>query len=308
MDRRRWTPRDGSKLLGFGAGLVVGGFLFRRFLTVGVYGPVGLTLPQLSYQGALLLGGVALGAVSAPAWLWGPLGMSVAPVLILFVLLGVSPTPESLDFALFALVIASPAPLIGGALGVLLRRQRVPGVVYVALLAGTLVADQVVPRILRGSEAAARSRRAAQEISTLLRRIHEAELSYQRDRADRTFTCDGTALPGFSELRWHSLGPRKGNDNNPTMVFAESIGATRTTAANYAFLLAGTLVADEVIQSSIQVILACPAEVGPNRFRAYAYPTFLPSSLFSIDEIGTLTVSEESNAPLDPERSRANQP
>jgi hypothetical protein len=30
--------------------------------------------------------------------------------------------------------------------------------------------------------------------------------------------------------------------------------------------------------------------------------------LFSIDEIGTLTVSEESNAPLDPERSRANQP
>jgi hypothetical protein len=307
MDRRRWTPRDSSKLLGFGAGLAVGGFLFRRFLTVGVYGPVGLTLPQLSYQGALLLGGVALGAVSAPAWLWGPLGMSVAPVLILFFLLGVSPTPESLGFALIALVIAFPAPLIGGALGVLLRRQRVPGVVYVALLAGTLVADQVVPRILRGSEAASRSRRAAQEISMLLRRIHEAELSYQRDRADRTFTCDGTALPGVSEFRWRSLGPLKGT-NNPTIVFAESIGATRTTAANYAFLLAGTLVADEVIQTSIQVILACPAEVGPNRFRAYAYPTFLPSSLFSIDETGKLTVSEESDAPLDPERNHASQP
>jgi hypothetical protein len=251
----------------------------RRFLTVGVYGPVGLTLPQLSYQGALLLGGVALGAVSAPAWLWGPLGMSVAPVLILFFLLGVSPTPESLGFALIALVIAFPAPLIGGALGVLLRRQRVPGVVYVALLAGTLVADQVVPRILRGSEAASRSRRAAQEISMLLRRIHEAELSYQRDRADRTFTCDGTALPGVSEFRWRSLGPLKGT-NNPTIV----------------------------IQTSIQVILACPAEVGPNRFRAYAYPTFLPSSLFSIDETGKLTVSEESDAPLDPERNHASQP
>ena len=52
------------------------------------------------------------------------------------------------------------------------------------------------------AEAVYRNRIETREIPALLRRVHEAELSYRTAQPDKTFTCDGAQLPGLGAVRW----------------------------------------------------------------------------------------------------------
>jgi hypothetical protein len=268
-----------KKVLAIASGFVIGGFLFYRFQ--------GLEL-QLSYQAVLLLGGFGLGGVFPAVRFWGPFGMSAAPLLIVcvqipFLVYG-APNREallSLDAAadaLFLLALVSaftfPAPLIGWAISLLLRRKRIPQFFYLAVLAITLPAGAVLPGIAFRHEVEA-------PMLALLRRVYQAEMSYRAGRPDGAFTCNGTELPGVGGLGWSNPGEGSG-----TQKFAESRGVRWhvTNQNNFAS------------QDDINLILDCPDDVSPHGFRATAFSFLFQGAAptFSIDETGKLTVSRGS--------------
>jgi len=265
-----------TKMLAIIGGLVVGGILFRRF-----DGPGEFALLKLSYQALLLLGGIGLGGVFPAARFWGPFGMSAAPLLMLFVGTPVTANPFLLFVVAFGFVLGFPAPLIGGAISRALSRKQLPRLFYLAVLASTLAAAAVVPGIALRQGVNARQRLEAERIPALLRRIYEAEMSRSAGQPDRTFTCDGTELPGVSGFGWSSTV--LSGEGSGTQKFAEARGVRwyLTKAKNFGE------------EGGIKVILDCPEEVSPHGFRATGFSLFpFPLPTFSIDQTGELTVTK----------------
>jgi hypothetical protein len=192
---------------------------------------------------------------------------------------------ETVGFALFFWFTTVPAPLIGGVMSFLLSRKPIPRSIYVGIVASTLVVGAVAPPTVRGHELDAQHRSEVEQIGALLKGIHQAEISYRAGRSDRAFTCDGSELPGMSDLGygWRSMGSYRKIENNPLQNFAESVGARWVKTNNYLLLRNGT-----------QILLACSDQVRPRGFRAYGIPSFLPAPKFSIGENGELTVSGDS--------------
>jgi hypothetical protein len=180
--------------------------------------------------------------------------------------------------ALLFILMAVPAPLVGGTISRLLRRIPVPRLVYFGVLATMLAVSMAVPRQTRarsGASAELRDRLEAEGMSALLKRIYKAETAYSTGRRDRSFACNGDELPGaeMGALEWETSG--------------------RGSAIHNSFRTRG---------NQYYVRLECPDSASRDRFRVTAYPSVPePSSpTLSIDQRGELTELVSTAVPRSP--------
>jgi hypothetical protein len=269
-----------TKVLAIISGLLVGAFLDLRL------SPPGPSRSWEWYQVALLLGGIGLGGVFPAAWLWGPIGMAAARFLMFFVkyhspsglLSGV--LDEETTLALLFILMAVPAPLIGGTISRLLSRKPIPRFFYFAALASTVAVGAAATgqsRARSRDSAQLRDRLDAEGMPALLKRIYEAEMAYSTGRRDRSFACDGDQLPGreMGALEWSN--------------------GLRSTIRNRNILYTQ--------RGKYTLRLECPDTPSPvDRFRVTAYPHIPePSSpTLTIDQTGELTELASTKAPRAP--------
>ncbi len=276
-----------TKPLAFAAGVVLGLFLFLRFKFSTPWLAPGISLIQLWSQSALLLAGIGLAGTFRDAWLWGPFGASVAPILYVWGMYEGfrRPNPETLGFMMVLVLLTASAPLAGGTIQVVLRNRRISRSFYRVVLASALTAGAVIPvisGISHRSEEEAQEGRQTKQISDLLKDIYKAEVAYSEDRPDRAFTCEGYRLRLMTRRLWQTAD--YWSKSLPQR--AESLGIelyiTRANNVGY--------------DHGVFVILDCSQ---PHGFRASAFGDNPPTWAFSIDETGHLM------APEDPTGSQA---
>ncbi len=258
------------RVLAIISGFVVGGFLFfqySRLLTTNMWG-LGW------YEGALFLAGLGLAGSFRGAFL--SVALSTAGAGFLYASIQtygeISSNPYCCNLWPIALMVwlfvGFPAPLIGGAIGYGLSCTRAPRLLFLLPVAAALGIGACLPLIRQADY----RRLEIEEISTMLKRMSAAEISFSAGRADRAFTCDGGQLQDLWQprtvriLRW-----------NPD-TFTNS---SNSSVAYFTFVEPYT------------VRLECPNEASPHHFRIMAFSRRLkqPGPTFSIDETGKLVIS-----------------
>jgi len=185
-----------KKALAIVSGLLAGWFLYER---LGLDSSADFSTWKL-YQGVALLGGIGLAGLFDEAWLIAVIGLSIAPTLIVGIKVFRHPAESMWPIALpMVFTLGFPAPLIGGGISRLLKRTKVPRIVYIGALTGALVVGAFWPNI----QNAKRRKFETQTVPRLLKEIYDAEIVYRAQRPDGNFACDGSLLPGAAgTLGW----------------------------------------------------------------------------------------------------------
>jgi MFS family permease len=139
---------NGKQLLGLLAGLVVGGFLFRRF----GYGKDNDLLHGWQwYQGTVLLAGIALAGLIPEASLIATIALAIAPSLVFcYEVVYLHPAESMWPVVLPMLFLFSfPAPIIGSTIARLLVGTRFPRTVSLIALTSALVIGFLLPNFCK---------------------------------------------------------------------------------------------------------------------------------------------------------------
>jgi hypothetical protein len=252
---RRDQTVSHKKDLAIASGLLAGGFLFLRFGWDNNAALAG----WVWYQGAALLCGIGLAGIFPEAWLSAAIVLALAPTLTasVEVYLHIDPSdmwPIGLALILF---FSFPTPFIGGCIGRLLSRTRLPRKAYFVALLSTLVIGALLPTI----QNAQRQRLETKEVPGLIEQIYDAEMVYKSLQPDGNFACDGTLLPGtVGKLEWVHIGD--------------------STTKKYLVIQNYTMSVD------------CPNEISPHSFavRAFSHDAGVPAARYTMDETGKLVV------------------